>query len=214
VRFALLLVAASLICIKPTLAGENQPAIYPVLGYAEGNLLYVRSYRSVHETIPKELFAYGGGKEFIGRLRTKNSFLPEPCGRRHGCYDDTYMGRFVYEMQKSTRAFEGLVYDEKKKTYEIKPKPTKVDVLIFDTKKNIQSDNITWIDKDTQTEWGLFNLTSNEGGHEIVRVLEGGRCVSHIDYYTYCDYATEADSAEDFKKAMCGVQIDGSDTGF
>lgn len=213
-RSVMFLVVANLLCLTQAVAEERQPIIFPVMGYAEGDLLYVRTYRSEHERLPEQLFAYGDGKEFVGKLRKMNSFLAEPSGERRGCYDDTYKGRFVYETLQKTEMTEALVFDEKKKIYEKKPKPKRVKVLIFDTRRNIRSEKNKWIDEDSRTEWEIFNLTSNEGGHEIVRILESGKCVSHIDYYTYCEYATEADSREAFEAAMCGKQIDGSDTGF
>jgi len=203
-----------LFCASYAFAEDRRPAVFPVLGYAEGSLLYVRTYRSEHEKIPEQLFAYGDGKEFIGKLRKVSFFLAAPSDQRRGCYDDTYMGRFVYEMQQETGMTKALMLDDKKKIYEMKPTPEQVDVLIFDTKRNIRSNKNKWVDEDLHREWEIFNLTSNEGSHEIVRVRENGKCVSNIDHYTYCDYATEADSVEAFKAAMCGERIYGSDTGF
>lgn len=213
-RFVIFILLANLVSTSPALAENSEQAIFPVLGYAEGSLLYVRTYRNEHRGVPEQLFAYGDGKEFVGKLREKESFLAAPSEQGHACYDDTYKGQFVYVLQQTTGIVEALEFDDKKKIYAMRPKPKQVHVLIFDTKRNIQSNKNKWIDEDLHTEWEIFNLTSNEGTHEIVRIREDGKCVSHIDYYTYCDYATEADGEEAFKAAMCGKRIDGSGTGF
>lgn len=213
-RSVIFILLTNLLSTSQASADDRWQAIFPVLGYAEGSSLYVRTYRNEHGKIPETLFAYGDGKEFVGKLRKEDSFLAAPSGEGHDCYDDTFRGQFVYEMQQTTGMAEVLVFDDKKKIYEMRPKPKQVDVLIFDTKRNIRSSKNKWVEVDSHTEWEILNLTSNEGVHEIVRSREDGKCIGHIDYYTHCDYATEADSVEAFKAAMCGKRVQSSGTGF
>jgi hypothetical protein len=209
-------VLINLSVMAPAFAQDMSSAkvAFPVLGYASGKLLYVPSYRSEHGQIPEQLFAYGGGKEFVGKLRKKDSFIPEPSRERQDCYDDSYKGRFVYEIQQSTGMIQEPEYDAEKKSYEMHTKPATVDVIIFDIRKVIRQEENKWVEESTNTEWQTFHLTSSEGVHDVLRIRQDGKCVGNIDYYTYCDYDTEPDSEAMFREAMCGKKIGESSMGF
>lgn len=186
----LFFIVFSLLMATPVIA-ENQPLPnFPMLGYVENDLLYVPTYRKIHGKIPEQLFAYGDGKEFIAKLRTKDSFIPSDKG---GECPDNSIGHYVYETQHSSK--------------EIK-------VVIFDKKKNVHFKKNKIIEPASHTEWSILFLTSHEGVHDILRIDKNGMCINHIDYYTHCNYDTEADNEQAFTSAMCGNAVQGSSTGF
>ncbi|MBU0622797.1 MAG: hypothetical protein KJ795_13250 [Gammaproteobacteria bacterium] len=90
----------------------------------------------------------------------------------------------------------------------------KVEVIIFDIKKNIQSVDNKMTEPASHTEWEIFHLTSNEGGHDVLRISRDGQCEAHVDYYSWCNYDTEPSDKEDYDEAMCGEKIEDFDTGF
>ncbi|MBU0622798.1 MAG: hypothetical protein KJ795_13255 [Gammaproteobacteria bacterium] len=61
-RFPMILLLASLYWVSSAQAADKRLPNFPVLGYVEGNLLYVPTYRKEHMRIPQKLFAYGGGQ--------------------------------------------------------------------------------------------------------------------------------------------------------
>lgn len=167
---------------------ENQPVMsFPMLGVVAGTYLHVPVYRKNHGKMPERLFAYGGGKEFIAKLRIKTPYTPTIKYKGHSC-DDGEIGSYTYETQLSS--------DQAK-------------VVVFDKKKEIKFDNGKIIEPASHTQWEIFFLTSNEGVHDILRAKQNGVCIYHIYYYTHCDYDTEADSAQAFIATMCGKKING-----
>lgn len=189
-RSAILFLIANSLCTSLALAENQRLRNFPVLGYVEGNLLYVPTYQEQHANIPDQLFAYGSGREFVATLRKKGSFIALDGGRE--CRT-AWVGQYVYETQPATET---------------------VRVIVFDEKKNIQSSDAKMTEPASHAEWEIFSLASNEGGHDILRTQRNGKCIGHIDYYTHCDYDTEADSGQAFQAAMCGEKIYESDAGF
>lgn len=170
-------------------AGDKRAPVYPVLGRVQGNLLYVPTYLKEHETIPQQLFAYGGGKEFKAVLRKKDPYV----ALIHGDCDESWLGQYVYETQQ--------VGDG-------------IDVIVFDKQRDIQSMEKKMTDSSTQTEWQIIRVASNEGVHDVLRTTKEGKCVGHVDYYTHCNFDTEPDSEQAFEGAMCGKETSEFATGF
>ena len=183
-------IVLNFLLINSTLAGDQPLLRFPILGFVQGNFLHVPIYRKISGKLPELLFAYGSGKEYISKLRVKDSYVPIAKEPGHSC-QDSIIGYLVYETKTS--------HD-------------RIKVIIFDQKKEIKFNRGKIIESASKTEWEIFSLTSNEGIHDIVRIKQNGICINHIDYYTHCYYDTEADSKEKFTAAMCGKAIDGDST--
>jgi hypothetical protein len=189
-RTVIFFLVVNLLWATSALAENQRSPSFPVLGYVSGNLLHVPTYRDKHEKIPEQLFAYGGGKEFIANLRKIEPFVVSD--KKHDCYD-SWLGHYVYETQPTDKTISVVIFEERKNIKFLEEKLTEV------------ASNI---------EWEIFVLTTSEGGDKILRTKNNGRCVSHIVYSSYCSYATEPDSKQAFQSAMCGKKINGADTGF
>jgi hypothetical protein len=183
-RTVLLIMMINLLApISTSVADEIKLKDCPILGYASEKLLYVSTYTDQNLNIPENLYIYPNGMEVKAHLRKGNALIPP-----FDHYDDGSVALFVYEFDKEI----------------IKLR----DVMVFYKQKNLQYvNNKELYEPSSNTTWKLTKLISDEGFHKIITTFKNGKCISHIDYYTHLQYATEADSDEAFNTALCGQEI-------
>lgn len=173
-------------------AGEQRLS-FPMLGYLQGEYLYLPAFNWDHAQIQEVIYVYRGDKELQAALRKQNYFvrrIGQTSSNFPGSDIDGVTGAFVYEIKGNSDVFKS----ER--------------ILIFDQSRPvIRKDKNTFIDSKTNTEWKLVSLGSHEGLHLILQTFENGKCVRSIDYYFYIHYDTEAASEQELQNALCGERV-------
>ena len=161
----------------------------PIMGYVSGKYLYVPTYVSTHDAIPKIVYAYYEKGEMVGALRENNSLLGPEKRINNEAPDAGYLGRFVYRIEGKN-----ILSGYQK-------------VIIFRHKKYLKYENGIFSDRRSTVTWKIVTLTSSEGYHDYLQTIKDGKCVSYIDYYYHLQYDTEAASKAAFDAARCGREI-------